>query len=105
MEVPPQILTIIKELYKKNEICVQQNGMVSDWFRIISDVKWLQCVRIPVLDCLRSGHVKHCGKQEHRNKMGNRLEDLEFAEDTVLMASKFQDIQQKPKQFKNGQQK
>ena len=81
----------------------QWNGL-----RLVKDNKWcktrLQCVRILYLDRPELSHEEQCGKQKHWVKMkfnSGLVFYLNFADDIILMASKFQDIQLKTKRVKD----
>ena len=106
--VPPKILTIIKKLYKNNEICVTNNGLQSDWVRIESGVKqgcgMSGFLFLIVLDWVMRNSVE--GKNTGiRWKFTSKLEDLDFADDIALMSSKFNDIQDKTTAVKEWAEK
>ena len=106
--VPPKILTIIKKLYRNNEICVSNNGLQSDWVRIESGVKqgcgMSGFLFLIVLDWVMRNSVE--GKNTGiRWKFTSKLEDLDFADDIALMSSKFNDIQDKTTAVKEWAEK
>ena len=69
--VPQKLITIISRLYENNEICVVNNGLQSDWVRIISGVKqgcgMSGFLFILVLDWVINNSVE--GKKKHWNTM------------------------------------
>ena len=106
--VPPKILTIIKKLYRNNEICVTNNGLQSDWVRIEIGVKqgceMSGFLFLIVLDWVMRNSVE--GKKTGiRWKVTSKLEDLDFADDIAHMSSKFNDIQDKTTAVKEWAEK
>ena len=96
--IPGKLIRIIQEMYKSSEICVINNGIQSEWTKVISGVKqgcsMSGFLFLLVLGCLMRQNVdnKNSGI---RWRFTTKLKDLEFADDIALLSSKFNDMQQK----------
>ena len=96
--IPAKLIKVVQALYKNSEICVINNGVQSEWIKIISGVKqgcsMSGFLFILVLDWI----MRQCVEDKNtgiRWNFTSKLEDLEFADDIALLSSKFSDMQQK----------
>lgn len=97
-KIPDKYINIIKELYLNNKCFIEVDGELTEPFLIKSGVKQ-GCVMsgllfIIVIDWIMRNTIKD-KKRGIRWKFTSSLEDLDFADDIVLMSSKFDDLQQK----------
>ena len=106
--IPKKIISIIKEMYNGSSAQVLVNGELTGKFEIKTGVKQ-GCVLsgllfIIVLDWVMRKTVEttHRGIRWDFNTF---LEDLDFADDIVLMSSRFQDMQEKTSQLEENAKK
>ena len=100
--IPDKITRSIRGIYEKFECAVIEENESSEWFQIKTGVKQ-KCVMSGFLFLLAIDWVMK--KTTARVKRGIRwdfsttLEDLDFADDIVLLSSKFQDLNDKNKRM------
>ncbi|CAH1233196.1 Hypp638 [Branchiostoma lanceolatum] len=92
---PQKILTLFQQLYSTAESCVRVNGKESEWFTINSGVRQ-GCVAAPdlfncVIDYLMT---KVCERVPGVSFGQYNLADLEYADDTTLLADDLDRLQE-----------
>jgi hypothetical protein len=96
--IPQKYINIIRELYNNSKASVEVNGKLTDFFDVETGVRQ-GCVLsgllfIIVVDWIMRTTIKD-NKLGLRWKFTSVLEDLDFADDIVLISSRFRDLQLK----------
>ena len=101
--IPPKLVKIIQSLYENFECQIIHNNLLSEPFTVKTGVKQ-GCTLSPTLFALAINWLLQKVTQDKRQGIQwtilSTLEDLEYADDIVLLSSKYQDIQQKTENLK-----
>ena len=101
--IPDKLIRMVMLLYDNTECAVIDNGVESEWFTVRTGVKQ-GCVMSGFLFLLSIDWVMRrtvSGEPSGiRWNFTTKLEDLDFADDLALIASKYQDIQRKTANLK-----
>ena len=96
--IPDKIVRVIRALYENFECRVAHNNKLSDTFQVKSGVRQ-GCILSPILFSLAIDWIMHKTLDGRRQgiqwTLTSILEDLDYADDLSLLASRHQDIQQK----------
>ena len=96
--IPDKLINMTKILYEEFQCSVLEDGELTRWFKITRGVKQ-GCVMSGFLFLLVIDWVMRKSTEGHRNgirwNFTTNLEDLDFADDVVLLASKHAHIQDK----------
>ena len=96
--IPAKLIRIVQELYKNSEICVINNGVQSEWLKVISGVKqgcsMSGFLFILVLDWIMRQSVEDENTGIRWN-FTSKLEGLEFTDDIAVLPSRFSDMKEK----------
>ena len=96
--IPDKLITMVKIMYDDFECSVLDEGEQTRWFKITTGVKQ-GCVMSGVLFLLTVDWTMRRTTENHRNgirwNFTSTLEDLDFADDIVLISSKYEHVQSK----------
>ena len=96
--IPDKLITMMKIMYDDFECSVLEEGEQTRWFKITTGVKQ-GCVMSGFLFLLTVDWTMRRTTERHRNgitwNFTSMLEDLDFADDIVLVSSKYEHIQNK----------
>ena len=93
--IPSMYINIIRDLYDKSVSCILEGRRTSDWFEVRSRVKQ-GCVMSGLIFVIVIDWVTRKTLDNRRGLRWNLttvLEDLDYADDIALLASKHRDIQ------------
>ena len=103
--IPSKLVDVIKMLYRDSSAKVLCDGTLTNTFQVKSGVKQ-GCVLSPFLFSIAIDWImKNTIKEEKRGiqwTLTERLEDLDFADDIVLLAQRHIDMQRKTTDFANN---
>ena len=96
--IPDKLITMVKIMYDDFECSVLDEGEQTRWFKITTGVKQ-GCVMSVFLFLLTVDWTMRRTTENHRNgirwNFTSTLEDLDFADDIVLISSKYEHVQSK----------
>ena len=96
--IPDKLIRMVKIMYDDFECSVLEEGEQTRWFKITTGVKQ-GCVMSGFLFLLTVDWTMRRTTERHRNgirwNFTSMLEDLDFADDIVLVSSKYEHIQNK----------
>ena len=96
--IPEKIIRIVRVFYEDYECAVEDQGEICSWFRIKTGVKqgcnMSGFLFLIVMDWIMNRSVGQ-GENGIRWKFTSKLDDLDFADDTVLLSSTRQQLQNK----------
>ena len=96
--IPDKLITMVKIMYDDFECSVLDEGEQTRWFKITTGVKQ-GCVMSDFLFLLTVDWTMRRTTENHRNgirwNFTSTLEDLDFADDIVLISSKYEHVQSK----------
>ena len=94
--IPPDIVDLIREIYRNNHSCVFQNGNVSDWFKVETGVRQ-GCVMSGFLFIVAIDWIMRSATDGQRSgirwKFTSTLDDLDYADDIALLSSTHSQLQ------------
>ena len=88
--IPEKVIKVIQSFYKDSRCAVRADGEVGEWFQIITGVRQ-GCVLSPLIFLLVMDWILRRAADTGKNGLewvsGQRLTDLDFADDTALLDS------------------
>ena len=93
--VPEKFIEIIKSLYSEQEVKILFKGKLSEAFKVLTGVRQ-GCILSPFLFLLAIDYImRHCSNGNGFSWGDEELDDLDFADDIVLIANTPQQLQNK----------
>ena len=95
--IPDIFIRTFKALYHQSSSCVTEGGRYSKWFEVKSGVRQGCVMSGFIFVLLMDWVMRHTNnrKRSLRWKLTSVLEDLDYADDVVLISSRFADLQEK----------
>jgi len=96
MGFPPHLVQLLSSLYRNQKAAVRLNGEISEWFRIYKGVRQ-GCVISPILFDIQLEIILRQALEHYNGGFrigGRRLSNLRYADDTVLLASSPEELQE-----------
>ena len=95
MEIPEHLTCILRNLYAGQEATVRTGHQTTEWFQIGKGIHQ-GCILSPCLCNLYAEYIKrHAGLYEAQTEIkisGRNINDLRYADDTILMAESEEDL-------------
>jgi exonuclease III len=106
--LPEKVINVIKGLYSGFECCVLHNGQLTESFETVSGVRQ-GCILSPLLFLIVLDEVLRRAFSGSRRgiqwRLNEHLEDLDYADDIVLLSHNHRDMQSKTDDLVNEAQK
>ena len=96
--IPPDIIDLLREIYRGNKSCIVQNGNVSEWFQVETGVRQ-GCVMSGFLFIVAVDWIMKNATNRQKNgirwRLTSTLDDLDYAGDIALLSSTHSQLQNK----------